>query len=163
VEEEAGGNRTRALGIALDLAATQTCNQLECPGEPGCGDAPAPVSLADEVAGDPPVRQGRDALLLCGPVLDLRPLVRRAALPPTLPVGALEHQGRMRRALPHPCELAFPVERGIAAVIRMKAHAPAAPEHAVVRLDQGGERIPARLVESPNRVRRTHDRLSLAS
>jgi hypothetical protein len=36
----------------------------------------------------------------------------------------------------------------------MKAHAPATPEDAVILLDQPGERIPARLIESLNRVPR---------
>src|SRR5262249_28329800 len=107
----------------------------------------APVPLADEVAGDPPARQGREALLIGGPVLDLRHLVRHAELAPTHTVVAIEHKSRMRPACPHPCELAFPVERRLAAVIRMKAHAPATPEDAVIRLNQSGERIPARRIE----------------
>jgi hypothetical protein len=64
---------------------------------------------------------------------------------------------------PHPCELAFPVQRRVAAVIRMKAHAPATPEDAVVLLDQPGEHIPARLIESLDRVPRPHHQLSLAA
>src|SRR6266516_5981044 len=122
VEEEAGRNRTRVLGIALYVAAAETCDQLESPGERRRGDALAPVPLADEVAGDPPVRQGREALLVGGAVLDLRHLVRRAELAPTHTVVAIEHKGRVRPACPHPCELAFPVQRRLAAVIRMKAH-----------------------------------------
>src|SRR6266540_1144106 len=126
VEEEAGRNRTRVLGIALYVAAAETCDQFESPGERRRGDALAPVPLADEVAGDPPVRQGREALLVGSPVLNLRHFVRRAA------------------------------------VIRMKAHAPTTPEDAVIRLNQPGERIPARLLESLNRVPRPHHQLSLA-
>src|SRR6266516_2931010 len=80
VEEEAGRNRTRALGIALYLAAAERGDQIERPGERRRGDALAPVPPADEVAGDPPVRQGREALLVGGAVLDLRHLVRRAEL-----------------------------------------------------------------------------------
>ena len=34
----------------------------------------------------------------------------------------------MRPACPSPCELAFPVQHRLAAVIRMKAHAPATPK-----------------------------------
>jgi hypothetical protein len=68
----------------------------------------------------------------------------------------------MRPACLHPCELAFPVQRRVAAVIRMKAHAPTTPEDAVIRLNQPGERIPARLIESLNRVRRPQHQLSLA-
>src|SRR5262249_46263904 len=143
VEEEAGRDRTRGFGIALHLAAAETCDQVERPFEPRRGDALAPVPFADEVAGDPPVRQSREALLVRGPVLDLRHLVRRAELAPTHTVVAVEHESRMRPARPHPCELAFPVQRRLAAVIRMKAHAPATPEDAVVRLDQPCERIPA--------------------
>src|SRR5215217_6574985 len=156
VEEEAGRNRTSGVGIPLYLAAAETCDQIERPIERRRGDALAPMPLADEVAGDPPVRQGREALLIGGPVLDLRHLVRRAELAPTHTVVAIEHQGRMRPACLHPCELAFPVQRRLAAVIRMKAHAPATPEDAVIRLDQSGERIPARLVESLDRVPRPH-------
>src|SRR5213593_1839042 len=156
VEEEAGGNRTRVLGIALYVAAAETCDQLERAGERRRGDALTPVPLADEVAGDPPVRQGREALLVGSPVLDLRHLVRRAELAPTHTVVAIEHKGRMRPACPHACELAFPVQRRVAAFIRMKAHAPTTPEDAVVRLNQPGERIPARLIESLNRVPRPH-------
>src|SRR3954465_2569850 len=122
--------------------------------EPRCGDPLAPMPFPDEVAGDPPVRQGPEALLVGGPVLDLRHLVRRAELTPTHTVAAIEHQGRMRRACPHACELAFPVQRWLAAVIGVKAHAPATPKDAVIRLDQSGERIPARLVESLDRVPR---------
>ena len=136
-------------------------DQLERPGERRRGDALAPVPLADEVAGDPPVRQGRCALLVGSSVLDLRHLVRRAELAPTHTVVAIEHKGRVRPACLHPCELAFPVQRRLAAVIRMKAHAPTTPEDAVIRLDQPRERIPARLIESLNRVPRSHHQLSL--
>src|SRR5262249_14142353 len=142
----------------LDLAAAETCDQFERPFEPRRGDALAAVSLADEVARDPPFRQGRQALLVGGPVLDLRDLVRRPELAPTDTVLASEHEGRMRAACPHPCELAFPIQRRVAAVVRMKAHAPTTPEDAVIRLDQSGECIPARLVESPDRVPRPHHR-----
>src|SRR5262249_61727545 len=132
-------------------------------GRPGC-DARAPVPLADEVARDPPVRQARKALLVGGPVLDLRHLVGSAELAPAHTVVAVEHQGRMRPACPHPCELAFPVQRRLGStVVRMKAYAPATPENAVMRLDQCGERIPARLIESSNRVPGPHDQLSLAA
>src|SRR5207253_8341739 len=72
VEEEAGGNRTCVLEIALYVAAAETCDQIERPGERRRGDALAPVPFADEVAGDPPVRQGREALLVGSPVLNLR-------------------------------------------------------------------------------------------
>src|SRR6266540_169270 len=161
VEEEAGRNRTRVLGIALYVAAAETRDQLERPGERRRGDALAPVPLADEVAGDPPVRQGREALLVGSPVLDLRHLVRRAELAPTHTVVAIEHKGRVRPACPHPRELAFPVQRRLAAVIRMKAHAPTTPEDVVIRRNQPGERIPARLIESLNRVPRPHHQLSL--
>src|SRR6266542_268741 len=161
VEEEAGGNRTCVLGIALYVAAAETCDQFERPGERRRGDALAPVPLADEVAGDPPVRQGRYALLVGSPVLDLRHLVRRAELAPTHTVVAIEHKGRVCPACPHPCELAFPVQRRLAAVIRMKAHAPTTPEDAVIRLNQPGERIPARLIESLHREPRPHHQLSL--
>src|SRR4029450_9268428 len=109
VEEEAGRNQTRVLRIALYLAAAETCDQFERPGERRRRDALAPVPLADEVAGDPPVRQGREALLVGGPVLDLRHLVRRAELAPTHTVVAVEHKGRMCPACPPPCELPFPV------------------------------------------------------
>src|SRR6266568_3440821 len=69
----------------------------------------------------------------------------------------------MRHACLHPRELAFPVQRRLAAVIRMKAHAPTTPEDAVVRLNEPGERIPARLIESLDRVPRPHHhQLSLA-
>ena len=122
----------------------------------------APVPLADEIAGDPPVRQGCEALFVGGPVLDPRHLVRSAELAPTHTVVAIEHEGRMRPARSHPCELAFPVRRRIAAVVPMKTHAPTTPEDAVIRLDQSSERIPARLIENPDRVRRPHDSLSLA-
>src|SRR4051812_28132964 len=94
VEQEAGGNRTRGFGIALYLAAAETCDQLERPIERRRGDALAPVPLADEVAGYPPVRQGREGLLIGGPVLDLRHLVGRAELAPTHTVVAIEHQSR---------------------------------------------------------------------
>src|SRR5262252_476481 len=80
VEEEAGRNGARGFGIALHLAAAETCDQFERPFEPRRGDALAPVPLADEVAGDPPVRQGREARLVGGTVLDPRLLVRRAEL-----------------------------------------------------------------------------------
>src|SRR5438034_1339347 len=110
----------------------------------------------------PRARQGREALLAGRPVLDLRHFVRRAELAPTHTIVAIEHKGRMRPPCPHPCELAFPVQRRLAAVIRMKAHAPTTPEDAVIRLDQPGERIPARLIESLNRVPRPHHQLSLA-
>src|SRR5512133_1692730 len=162
VEEEAGRNGTRVLGIALYLAAAETCDQLERPGERRRGDAHAPVPFADEVAGDPPVGQGRYALLVGSPVLDLRHLVRRAELAPTHTVAAIKHKGRVRPACLHPCELAFPVQRRPAAVIRMKAHAPTTPEDAVIRLNQPGERIPVRLIESLHRVPRPHYQLSLA-
>src|SRR3954453_6339147 len=164
VEEETGSNRTRGFGIALDLPAAETSDQIERPMERRRGDALAPMPFPDEVAGDPPVRQGREALLVGGPVLDLRHLVRRAELTPTHTVVALEHQGRMSPASPHPCELAFPVQRRLAAVIRMKAHAPATPEDAVIRLDQSpdqpGKPTPARLVESLDRVPRPHVNLA---
>jgi hypothetical protein len=39
----------------------------------------------------------------------------------------------MRPARSHPCELAFPIQRRLAAVIRMKAHAPTTPEDAVIK------------------------------
>src|SRR5262249_25961600 len=163
VEEKAGGDRIRGFRRALYLAAPQPGDQVERPFQRRRGDAPAPVSLADEVAGDPPFRQGREALLIGGPVLDLRHLARRAELAPTHTDVAVEHKSRMRPACPHPCELPFPVQRRLAStVIRMKAHAPATPEDAVVRLNQSGERIPARLIESLNRVPRPHAQLSLA-
>ena len=150
------------LRVALDRPAAEACDQIQRAGERRRGDALAAVPLADEVAGDPPVRQGREALLVGGPALDLRHLVRGAELAPTHTVVAIEHEGRMRPACPYPCELAFPVQRRLAAVIRMKAHAPTTPEDAVIRLDQPGERIPARLIESLDRVPRPHHQLSLA-
>src|SRR5262245_32778501 len=83
VEEEAGRNRARVLRVALDAAAAEACDQIQRSAERRRGDALATVPLADEVAGDPPVRQGRDALLVGRPVLDLRDFVRRAELTPT--------------------------------------------------------------------------------
>src|SRR3954452_24034774 len=119
IEEKAGRNRTRVLGIALYIATAETRDQTERPFERRRGDALAPVPLADEIAGDPPVRQGREALLVDGRVLDLRHFVRSAELAPTDTVAAIEHKGRMRPACPHSCAFAFPVQRRIAPVIRM--------------------------------------------
>src|SRR5206468_7143677 len=82
-------------------------------------------------------------------------------LAPTHTVVAIKHKGSMRPACVHPRELAFPVQRRLAAVIRMKAHAPTTPENAVIRLNQSGERIPVRLIESLNRVPRPHHQLTL--
>src|SRR5262249_17224802 len=96
VEEEAGRNRTRGVRIALNLATAKTCDQIERPFERRRRDALAPVPLADEVASDPPFRQGREALLIGGPVLDLRHLVRRAELAPTHTVVTVEHESRVR-------------------------------------------------------------------
>ena len=45
VEEKAGRNRTRGLGIALHLAAAETCDQIERPIDRRRGDALAPVPL----------------------------------------------------------------------------------------------------------------------
>jgi hypothetical protein len=49
VEEEAGRNRTRSFGIALYLAAVETCDQIERPRERRRGDAwrrcPLPTKL----------------------------------------------------------------------------------------------------------------------
>jgi hypothetical protein len=52
VEEEAGRNRTRGLGISLYLAAAETSDRIERPFERRRRDALAPVPLADEGAGD---------------------------------------------------------------------------------------------------------------
>src|SRR5215510_1214894 len=60
VEEEAGRNRTRVLRVALYVAAAEVCNQIQRSAERRRGDTLAPVPLADEVAGDPPVRQRRE-------------------------------------------------------------------------------------------------------
>src|SRR5689334_17560119 len=109
VEEEAGRNRIRALRIALDGAAAETRDQLECAGKRSRCDSLPPVPLADEIARDPPVGQGREALLVGGPVLDLGHLVRRTELAPAHALAAVENQGSMRRARPHSRELVFPV------------------------------------------------------
>src|SRR5262249_46649584 len=70
VEEEACRHRASGFGIPLYPAAAETCDQIERPFERGRGDALAPLPLADEVAGDPPIRQLREALLVGGPVLE---------------------------------------------------------------------------------------------
>src|SRR5262249_57534355 len=124
VEREAGRNGTRVLGIALYLATAEASNQIERARERRRGDALAPAPLADEVAGDPPVRQGREALLVGGPVFDLRQLVRRAELPPTHTLVAIEHKSRARPACLHPCELAFPVPGRLQPGSGVKTHTP---------------------------------------
>jgi hypothetical protein len=59
VEEEAGGDRARILGVSLDRPAAEGCDQLERSREPRGRDALAPAALADEVARDPPDRELR--------------------------------------------------------------------------------------------------------
>src|SRR3712207_7047432 len=48
VEEKASRNRRRGFGIALHLAAAETCDQIERPFERCGGDALAPVPLRSE-------------------------------------------------------------------------------------------------------------------
>src|SRR6185437_4546916 len=55
VEQEAGRNRRRVLGVALDRAAAEPGDQVERALQARRRDTLAPVPLADEVACDPPV------------------------------------------------------------------------------------------------------------
>ena len=141
-------NRARVLRIALDLAAAEARDRSSAPSSAAVVNALAPVPLADEVARDPPVRQGRERLLVSGPVLELRHLGGRAELAPSPDSRRRRTRAPHESCRPGHVRACVPVQRRVPAVVRMKAHAPAAAKDAVVRFDQRGERIPGRLVES---------------
>jgi hypothetical protein len=111
------------------------------------------VPLADEVARDPPVGRRRLALLVLGTALDPRQLARRSELAPAEAVVSVEDERGMGRALLHALELPLPVHccRVLVGAFGMEPDAPAPAEHAVVRLDQRGERVPRTLVERLDR------------
>src|SRR3954453_16396596 len=124
-------------------------DEVDPSGEGGGGDpAPAPA-LADVAAGDAPVRQLGQALLVGGPALDPGHLVRRAELAPAEALVAVEDECGVRGAGTHPLQLPLAMEvcRGVLdASLGMEADAPAAAEDAAVPLDERRERWPRRLV-----------------
>jgi hypothetical protein len=120
------------------------------------------MSLADEIAGDPPVGQLDQFLLVLLAVLDAGNLGGCTELAPADTVLTVEDQGGVGGAGPDPVELAFPFwfgGVGVAVLLGVKPHAPAAPEDPVVGFDQGGEPIPGRLVERFDRVPHGHPSL----
>ena len=166
MEEESGWHRVCGFGVALNSAAAESGDQLECSRQCCGGHALAAVSLADEVAGDPPVREVAEAFLVFSAVLDAGHLVRCSELAPAETVLTVEDQGGVGGAGPDPVELAEPVRfRSIcvAVVRRVEAHAPAATKDPVVGFDQGGERVPGGLVERSDRVPRRHVMLARKS
>ena len=81
-----------------------------------------------------------------------RQLARRAELAPAVRSRPGEDERRVRGSGPHASELALAVEPSVVrAFVAVEPYAPAAAEDAVVRLDDGRERVPGRLVERPNR------------
>jgi len=124
------------------------------------GDAAAAQPLAGEEAGDAPVRQGDEVLLVPSPALDLRQLRGGTELAPAHAGVAVKHQRGVRAALADPLLLVGPVLHPGAplADLDVEAHAPAAAPHAVVRLNQSRERRPGVHIQGPHGER--DDRLA---
>src|SRR5262249_46372682 len=147
VEEESRRNRAGGLRVALHPPAAEIRDEVERTPERRGGDTLAPVPLANEVARDPPVRQYRQALLVCGAVLDPRHLVGHPELTPAQAVVPIEYEGRMRRASLHASKLPLTLGRHPAFTVFVEPHTPAAPEDPVIALHQRGESRPSRLVQ----------------
>src|SRR6185437_847711 len=155
VEEEAGRHKRRVLRISLDGAPAEAGDQLERALDSSGGDALAAVPLAHVAAGDPPVRrQPLLALLVRGPALDPRQVLRRPELAPAQAVVAVEDERGVCSAGPDELVLAVAVGLGRLPIdaLGVEPHAPATAEDPVVPLDQIGERGPRRLVERFDRV-----------
>src|SRR5262249_44415041 len=95
VEEKAGRHRAGVLRVSLHGPAAQARDQVDRTGQSCVRHAPAPVSLADEVARDPPIRWGRLTLLIRGAVLDPRHLARSSELAPADAAFAVEDECRV--------------------------------------------------------------------
>ena len=72
------------LGDGLDEAAAETGDLVERALQARPGDALTAMSLVDEDAGDPPIRQRWRVLVVLAPVLDARELLRATVLAPAL-------------------------------------------------------------------------------
>ena len=157
VEEETCGNCVSAFWVALDGAAAEARDEVEGAGERGCGYALS--------AGGPCRRSNRRSASQArsvGPFSYAARFLMLAALRPVGRTGTSRHRHHRRTRVPHarfPRELEssfrsrFRRRLGSTAV-RVKAHAPAAAEDAVVGLNQTGECSPSRLIESFNSVLR---------
>jgi hypothetical protein len=110
--EETGWHRRGVLRVALDPTATEPGDQPQRARQAGGGRALATVSLADEAAGDPPVRELGQPLLVGDPVLDPGHLLGRTELAPADALVAVEDEGCVRRALADPRELPVAVVVG---------------------------------------------------
>src|ERR1044072_5384252 len=75
VEEEARRYRPGGFRVSLDDPTAELRDQVERAGESCSRHASTPVTLADKVARDPPIRPGRLTLLIGRSALDPRHLV----------------------------------------------------------------------------------------
>src|SRR5680860_1248235 len=140
------------LRVALDRAAAVAGDLVQRPAERGVGDAAAAQALAGEEAGNAPVREGGEAVVVAAPALDLRQLAGRSELAPAQALVAVEDERGVGAALVYALLLLGSVLRRGAplAQLDVEAHAPAASPHAVVRLDQPGKRGPRVHVQRPD-------------
>src|SRR5215831_18652282 len=143
------------LGDRLDETATCCGDLLEGAAEGSPRDALPAMLFVNVEAGDPPVRQRWRVLFVFAPVLDGRKFFGAAVLAPSLsdPV-VVEDQGRVRPALANLGLLGGAIPRVTGAVhlraFRVKAHAPAAAEDAIIALDYLREGVPGRGVKRPD-------------
>jgi hypothetical protein len=72
VVEKPGRHVAGGFRVALDRATAEISDQFECPGERSGRDPSAPMPLADVAAGDPPVGEPIELLLVLLAVLDAR-------------------------------------------------------------------------------------------
>src|SRR5215471_9594008 len=146
------------LGDRLDETATRCGDLLERAAEGSPRDALPAMLFVNVEAGDPPVRQRWRVLFVFAPVLDGRKFFGAAVLAPSLsdPV-VVEDQRRVRPALANLGLLGGAIPRVTGAVhlkaFRVKAHAPAAAEDAIIALDYLRERVPGRGVKRPDTIR----------
>lgn len=159
-EEEASGHRAGWFGVALHAAPSEVGDELQRSSQTGAGHSFAAVSLADEAACDPPIRELFQSLVVFTPTLDAGHLGGLPELAPPDAFVAVEDKRRMSGAGAHSVEFSLPLwlqSIGIVVVFRVEAHAPATSEDPVVGLHQRCERFPTRRVERLDRVLVHHE------
>src|SRR5256885_10951290 len=147
VIKEASRHRISGLGISLDATTTEVGDEFEGARKRSSGDALAAMAFAGVATCDSPVRWVGEFLFVGAPVLDPRNLVGRTELAPADALVAVEDERRVRSPGHDAFVLAFTLRscrRRFGVIIGVEAHAPAASEYAVVRLDERCERIPRR-------------------
>ena len=130
-------------------------DQVERSSECGAGHPLTAMALPDVAAGDAPVRETGQPLLILSPALDAGDLIGWPELAPPDASIAFEYEGGVGGPGANSVELLLPVGFGgveVSAFLRVEAHAPAAPEDATVVLRQLRKYVPCGRVERLDRV-----------